>query len=58
MNPVGGGRGGGIAQVFEGLEAPEYSIKTVSNFFENSRRYSQINNTGGKWKNLQSENFL
>ena len=23
--------------------APEYSIKTVSNFFENSRRYSQVN---------------
>ncbi len=24
------------------LPAPEYSIKTVSNFFENSRRYSQL----------------
>ncbi len=35
--------------------APEYPIRTVSNFFENSRRYSQvkvhygINNTGGKF---------
>ncbi len=29
--------------------APEYPIRTVSNFFENLRRYSQ--DTGGKWYN-------
>ncbi len=33
--------------------APEYSIKTVSNFFENLPRYSQLK----VGKNLQSEKF-
>ncbi len=37
------------------LQAPEYTIGVVSNFFENLRRYSQlkvwhVNDTGGKCK--------
>jgi hypothetical protein len=37
-------------------QTPEYTIRAVSNFFENSRRYSQLKvrhrfvDTGGKWK--------
>jgi hypothetical protein len=31
-------------------QAPEYSIETDSNFFKNSRRYSQVKvHTGGKF---------
>jgi hypothetical protein len=38
--------------------APEYSIKTVSNFFENSLRYSQLKVCPvANGKNLQSEKF-
>ncbi len=44
--------------------APEYSFKTVSNFFENSRRYSQlkvatgVTDTGGKWKKSSIRKIL
>jgi hypothetical protein len=38
-------------------QAPDYTIRAVSTFFENSRRYSQLKvhhtgvaDTGGKWK--------
>ncbi len=40
--------------------APDYSIKTVSNFFENSRRYSQLKCQRHQWqieKNLNQKNF-
>jgi hypothetical protein len=38
--------------------APEYSSKTVSNFFENSRRYSKLKVCHvANGKNLQSEKF-
>ncbi len=33
--------------------SPDYTIRAVSNFFENSRRFSQLNG-----KNLKSEKFL
>jgi hypothetical protein len=41
-------------------QAPDYTVRAVSNFFENSRRYSQLKDyhtgvidTGGKWKKCQ-----
>jgi hypothetical protein len=38
--------------------APDYTIRAVSNFFENSPRYSQLKVCHRKWKNLQSEIFF
>ncbi len=39
--------------------APQYPIRTVSNFFENSRRCPQVKVTGGKiWKKYQAADSL
>ncbi len=44
--------------------APEYPIRTVSNFFENSRRYSQLKvdtgvaDTGSKWEKSSIRKIL
>ncbi len=46
-------------------QASDYAIRAVSNFFENSRRYSQLKvchrcqmDTGGKWKKPSSRKIL
>ncbi len=56
-----------LLQVFSWIifpQAPEHNIRAISNFFENSLRYSKsrcttgINNTGGKWEQHQTADSL
>ncbi len=38
--------------------ALDYTLRAVSNFFENSRRYSQLKVQGGKWKKYSIRNVF